>query len=71
MVYGSNQDEANYSVVNIGENVTIEGWAGVFIDYADDHPDLAYGIVINVDGTLNSVRDTAEAGGHGVYIKVK
>lgn len=68
MVYGSNQDEANYSVVNIGENVTIEGWAGVFIDHTDNHPDLAYGIVINVDGTLNSVRDTAGAGGHGVYI---
>ena len=65
MVYGGLVNTPNYSVVNVGADVTVEGWAGVFIDKGTGY---ARGVVINVDGTLKSVRDTSGAGGHGVYI---
>ena len=69
MVYGGNRSTPNYSVVNVGADVTVEGWAGVFIDHGSGlMAKYARGVVINVDGTLNSVRDTSGAGGHGVYI---
>ena len=69
MVYGGLVNTPNYSVVNVGADVTVEGWAGVFIDHGSGlMAKYARGVVINVDGTLNSVRDTSGAGGHGVYI---
>ena len=70
MVYGGLVNTPNYSVVNVGADVTVEGWAGVFIDQGSGLMMAKYarGVVINVDGTLNSVKDTSGAGGHGVYI---
>lgn len=68
MVFGATEDVAEYSVVNVGKDVTMEGWSGVFIDYNDTEPSKAYGIHITVEGTLNSVLDTSGSGGHGVYI---
>lgn len=65
MIKGSAEDIADFSVVNVGDNVTLEGWAGLFID---QNSKADYGIVANVYGTLNSVKDTNEAGGHALYI---
>lgn len=65
MIKGSAENVADYSVVNVGEGVTLTGWAGLFINQNDNKD---YGIVANVYGTLNSVEDTAGAGGHALYI---
>ena len=65
MMAGSAKDVADYSVVNVGEGVTLTGWAGLFINQNNGSD---YGIVANVYGTLNSVRDTTGADGHALYI---
>ena len=70
-VEGSETDEGpDYAVVNIGENVTLEGWSGVFIDYpgTDQGKNHSYGVNITVSGKINSVRDTDGYAGHGVYV---
>lgn len=69
MMYGTNEQQENYSVVNIGENVTLRGWSGVFVDYLDAYSDYANGVVINVEGTLQSVQDNTGAYGHAIYVQ--
>ena len=66
MLYGSAEDVADYSVVNVGKSVTLEGWSGLFIDQNNINDN--YGIVANINGTLNSVKDTTGEGGHALYI---
>ena len=68
MLYGSDTDLADYSTVTVGKNVTLEGWAGLFIDQHDNHGTTAYGIKVTVYGTLHSVKDTSGAGGHALYV---
>ena len=71
LVEGAETDLGNnYAVVNVGENVTLEGWSGVFIDYAgtSSGKNHSYGVNVTVNGTINSVLDTSNAAGHGVYI---
>ena len=69
MLYGSDDPtDSNYTAVTVGEDVTLEGWAGLFIDLHNEHPDNAYGITATVYGTLKSVKDTSGAGGHALYI---
>ena len=69
MLYGSDDPtDSNYTTVTVGEDVTLEGWAGLFIDLHNEHPDNAYGITATVYGTLKSVKDTSGAGGHALYI---
>ena len=65
MMAGSENDVADYSVVNVGKGVMLTGWAGLFITQNNGGD---YGIVANVYGTLNSVRDTTGADGHALYI---
>ena len=66
LVEGATDDQKDYSVVNVGEGVTLQGWAGIMIDH--NSAMTAYGVVVNVDGTLCSVRDASDSGGHALYI---
>ena len=69
MLYGSDHPtNSDYTTVIVGEEVTLEGWAGLFIDLHDEHPNEAYGVAVNVYGTLKSVKDTSGASGHALYI---
>ena len=71
LLYGSNdKNDAKYTTVTVGEQVTLRGWAGLFINQKSTNSggDNAYGIVATVYGTLESVRDTSGAGGHALYI---
>ena len=68
MIYGAEENVSNYSVVTIGEDVTLRGWSGLFIDQHNAHGAQAYGIEATVYGTLESVKDTSGAGGHALYI---
>lgn len=68
VVFGSpDEDLANYSVVNVGSDVTLEGWAGLFIDQNSNKNN--YGIVANVYGTLRSVRDVTGDTGECLYVQ--
>lgn len=65
----SNPDDVDYSTVVVGKNVTLTGWSGVFIDYIEHNgSNVGYGIVANIYGTLNSVKDTSGYGGHALYV---
>lgn len=66
LVEGATDNQKDYSVVNVGEGVTLQGWAGIMIDH--NSAMTAYGVVVNVDGTLCSVRDASDSGGHALYI---
>lgn len=57
---------SNYSVVNVGEGVTLEGWSGVFI--RQNATNTAYGVNITVNCTINSFADSDGVTGHGVYV---
>lgn len=69
-IWGSTTDVADYSVVTVDENVTLEGWAGIFITVNPDSNGVnhAFGVKVTVAGTINSVKDTSGNDGHGVYI---
>lgn len=59
----------DYVSVTIGQDVTLEGWAPVFIDYNSSVTvKNAYGVTVDVYGTLRSVLDTSNAAGHGIYV---
>lgn len=46
----------NYSVVNVGKDVTLRGWTGIFVD---QNGGRNAGLVVNVDGKIEGVRDVA------------
>ena len=67
MLKGSkNQNDKDYSTVSIGENVTLEGWSGIFIDHNDNN--TGYGINVNMNGTIKSVNDIDGGTGAGIYV---
>ena len=71
VIYGSNEPNARgYTTVTVGKDVTLEGWAGLFIDQLSTNNGgaNAFGIEATVYGTLHSVRDTSGAGGHALYV---
>lgn len=66
MIKGStNSDDNKYSVVNIGKDVTLEGWSGIFITHDNSK---SYGVEVNFAGTINSVNDTSGGSGIGIYV---
>ena len=68
IIKGGAEGSENYSVVNIKEGVTLEGWSGVMIDQTSGTANN-YGMVLNVEGaTLNGVNDTSGANGSGIYV---
>lgn len=69
-IWGSTTDTADYSVVTVDKDVTLEGWAGIFITVNPDGSGVnhAFGVEVTVNGTIYSVRDKTGYCGHGVYI---
>lgn len=66
MIFGStSQNDKNYSTINIGSDITLEGWSGIFINHNNN---TAYGILINMNGTINAINDINENTGIGIYI---
>lgn len=56
----------NYSVVNVNNGVTLEGWAGMFIDQNKGNN---YGMVFNAENaTLTGKNDTNGDAGVGLYV---
>ena len=65
LIKGSTENVADYSVVDVGKDVTLEGWAPLFIDNNDG---CAYGVKVTMAGTANSVKDASGVTGACVYI---
>ena len=57
--------ENKYSVVNVGKDVILEGWSGIFITH---NSSKAYGVLINLEGTINAIKDENGDSGVGIYI---
>lgn len=72
VVKGSNNvEDENYTTVTIGKDVTLSGWAGLFVTpYASGTENVAYGVTINLNGTIKQVNGSAsfEDGGYALYI---
>ncbi len=65
-VIGSDEaSDSNYSVVNVGSGVTLDGWAGIFITHEGFK---SYGVVVNSAGKINAVTDVNGGTGAGVYV---
>ncbi|MBQ4634616.1 MAG: hypothetical protein IJB71_04645 [Bacilli bacterium] len=60
--------ERNYSTVSVGKDITLEGWSGIFVAQTNGK---AYGVNVNMNGTINAVRDTNDNVGAGIYINGK
>lgn len=66
MVKGStNSNDNSYSVVNVGEDVTLEGWSGIFVTHNNSK---SYGVEVNFDGKINAINDTSGGTGAGIYV---
>lgn len=72
-VFGSTDSSAEgYSVVNVGKDVTLQGWSGLMIRQYDrfdttSNSTAAYGIQITVNGTLKDAYDGESYGG-SIYV---
>lgn len=67
VVKGSKDLNANnYSTVTVNQDVTLEGWSGIFIDHNDTN--TAYGVLINIDGTIKAIDDINGGKGAGIYV---
>ena len=61
--------DVNYTTVTVDKDVTLVAWAPVFITpYEDSVAPDAYGVTVNIEGTLISKPDTSGSNGHGIYI---
>ena len=61
--------DVNYTTVTVGKDVTLVAWAPVFITpYESSGAPDAYGVTVDIKGTLISKPDTSGDKGHGIYI---
>lgn len=66
MVKGSSDiSDSKYSIVNVGSDVTLEGWSGIFVNHDNSK---SYGVEVNLSGKINAISDTNGGEGIGVYV---
>lgn len=58
-------DKQDYSTVSVGSGITLEGWSGIFITHNNK---TGYGILVNMNGTINAVDDINGGPGAGIYV---
>ena len=54
-----------FSTVTVDKDITLEGWSGIFIA---NNNKTAYGIQVNMNGTIKAVNDTKGGTGAGIYV---
>ena len=64
VIYGSKEDVSDYTVVNIGKDITLRGWTGVFID---QDKGLCYGVKVNCSAKIEKT-ESFEKDASGIYI---
>ena len=65
LVGSTNSADEKYSVVNVGKDVTLEGWSGIFINHDSKK---SYGVHVNLEGKINAVKDISGGTGIGIYV---
>ena len=55
----------DFSTISVGKDVTLEGWSGIFINH---NSKTGYGILVNMNGTINAVNDLNGDEGIGIYV---
>jgi len=66
MIIGSEDpSKKDYSTINIGDEITLEGWSGIFINHKNK---TGYGILVNINGNINAINDISGSPGAGIYI---
>lgn len=66
MLVGSgNENDERYSGVHVGNDVTLEGWSGIFINHENFK---SYGVYVYLDGKINAVDDVSGGNGIGIYV---
>ncbi len=64
VINGSKEDVSDYTVVNIGKDITLRGWTGVFIDQDNG---LCYGVKVNCSAKIEKT-ESFEKDASGIYI---
>lgn len=64
VIKGSKEDVSDYTVVNIGKDITLRGWTGVFIDQDEG---LCYGVKVNCSAKIEKT-ESFEKDATGVYV---
>ena len=65
VIGSTDSGDMDYSIVNVGSGVKLEGWSGIFITHDNNK---SYGVVVNLDGDIAAVNDTNGGTGIGVYV---
>lgn len=60
-----NASDKDYSTTSVGSEVTLEGWSGIFIEH---NKSTAYGILVNMNGSINALDDVDGGSGAGIYV---
>ena len=58
------KDDKDFTTISVGKDITLVGWSGIFINHINN---TAYGILVNMDGTINAVNDIDNGTGIGIY----
>ena len=64
LIKGSKEDVSDYTVVNIGKDITLRGWTGVFIDQDEG---LCYGVKVDCSAKIEKT-EAFEKDASGIYI---
>lgn len=64
VIEGSKEDVSDYTVVNIGKDITLRGWAGVFINPKEG---LCYGVKVNCSAKIEKT-ESFKLDATGVYV---
>ena len=64
VIEGSKEDVSDYTVVNIGKDITLRGWAGVFINPKEG---LCYGVKVNCSAKIEKT-ESFKLDASGIYI---
>lgn len=65
VIGSTDPNDKNYSIVNVGKNIKLEGWSGIFITHDNNK---SYGVVVNLEGDINAVNDISGDTGIGIYV---
>ncbi len=65
VIGSTDSEDKDYSIVNVGGGIKLEGWSGIFITHDNNK---SYGVVVNLDGDIDAVNDASGGTGIGVYV---
>jgi len=64
LIGSDNKENKDFTTISVGKDIILEGWSGIFINHLNN---TAYGILVNMNGTINAVNDTSGGTGIGIY----